>query len=210
VSDLEAPAAAPAEHPAWQAGDTLDQVRAVALGCSLCPLADQGRTQVVFGTGNSEAMLMFVGEGPGEQEDRKGEPFVGRAGQLLTQLIEGIGLTRADVYIANVVKCRPPGNRDPLPIEIETCAPWLDRQIELVRPRVVVTLGNFATKLLLGTKDGITKLRGREFPFDRAGVNATLVPVLHPAAVLRNGGRALAETRADFVVAKRLVAAATR
>ena len=103
---------------------------------------------------------MFVGEGPGEQEDLQGEPFVGRAGQLLTQLIEGIGLTRADVYIANVVKCRPPGNRDPQPDEIEACAPWLDRQLELIRPRVIVTLGNFATKLLLDTKDGITKLRG--------------------------------------------------
>lgn len=108
---------------------------------------------------------MFVGEGPGEQEDLKGEPFVGRGGQLLTQLIEGIGLTRADVYIANVVKCRPPGNRDPQPDEIAACAPWLDRQLELIRPRVIVTLGNFATKLLLDTKVGITKLRGQEFPF---------------------------------------------
>ena len=115
----------------------------------------------MFGVGRADAELMFVGEGPGEQEDLQGEPFVGRAGQLLTQLIEGIGLTRADVYIANVVKCRPPGNRDPQPDEIEACAPWLDRQLELIRPRVIVTLGNFATKLLLETKDGITKLRGQ-------------------------------------------------
>ncbi len=194
-------------HPALTAGDTLDAVRAVALGCALCPLAQQGRTQVVFGVGDPHAGLMFVGEGPGEQEDLQGEPFVGRAGKLLTQLIEGIGLTRDDVYIANVVKCRPPGNRDPLPVEIDACAPWLDRQLELVRPTVIVTLGNFATKLLLSTKEGITKLRGRQFPFSRAGVDATLVPTLHPAAVLRNGGRALAETRADFVVAKRLLAA---
>ncbi len=212
MSDFSAPASAspaePFEHPAWHAGNTLELVRTVALGCTLCPLALQGRSQVVFGVGDPHAALLFVGEGPGEQEDRQGEPFVGRAGRLLTQLIEGIGLTRDDVYIANVVKCRPPGNRDPLPVEIETCAPWLDRQIELIEPRVVVTLGNFATKLLLGTKEGITKLRGRQFPFERAGVSAVLVPTLHPAAVLRNGGRALAETRADFVVAKRLAAAA--
>ena len=130
---------------------------------TLCKLA-AGRTQVVFGVGRSDADLLFVGEGPGEQEDLKGEPFVGRAGQLLTQLIEGIGLTRDDVYIANVVKCRPPGNRDPQPEEIEACAPWLDRQLELIRPSVIVTLGNFATKLLLDTKDGITKLRGPRVP----------------------------------------------
>ncbi len=115
---------------------------------------------MVFGVGRADADLMFVGEGPGEQEDIKGEPFVGRAGQLLTQLIEGIGSTRDDVYIANVVKCRPPGNRDPQPDEIDACAPWLDRQLELIRPRVIVTLGNFATKLLLQTNEGITKLRG--------------------------------------------------
>src|SRR3954451_24091521 len=132
-------------HPATLAGDTLADVRSAALGCTLCPLATQGRRQVVFGVGNPNADLMFIGEGPGEQEDLQGEPFVGRAGKLLTQLIEGIGLTRDDVYIANVVKCRPPGNRDPLPDEIEACAPWLDRQLELVRPRVIVTLGNFAT-----------------------------------------------------------------
>lgn len=207
-ADAVAPHASHAPHPAWTAGATLDAVRAVALGCALCPLAEQGRTQVVFGTGNPQAALMFVGEGPGEQEDRQGEPFVGRAGKLLTQLIEGIDLTRDDVYIANVVKCRPPGNRDPLPVEIATCAPWLDRQLELVAPRVVVTLGNFATKLLLGTNEGITKLRGQTFPFRGAGIDATLVPTLHPAAVLRNGGRALAGARADFVVAKRLLGAA--
>ncbi len=194
------------EHPARTAGATLAEVRSAALGCSLCPLATQGRTQVVFGTGSPDADLMFVGEGPGEQEDMQGEPFVGRAGKLLTQLIEGIGLTRADVYIANVVKCRPPGNRDPLPAEIETCAPWLDRQLELVRPKLVVTLGNFATKLLLGTTTGITKLRGQEFELNRAGVRAVLIPTLHPSAVLRGGGRSLNETRADFVAVKRRLA----
>jgi uracil-DNA glycosylase len=160
----------------------------------------------VFGVGDPHADLMFVGEGPGEQEDIQGEPFVGRAGRLLTQLIEGIGLTRDEVYIANVVKCRPPGNRDPEPAEIEACAPWLDRQLQFVRPRVVVTLGNFATKLLLETKDGITKLRGRTFPFTRAGIEAQVLPTLHPAAVLRGGGVRIAEVRADFVRVKRALA----
>jgi DNA polymerase len=187
----------------------LEQVAAAAQTCAQCKLAGH-RTQVVFGVGRPDADLMFVGEGPGEQEDLKGEPFVGRAGQLLTQLIEGIGLTRDDVYIANVVKCRPPGNRDPQPDEIAACAPWLDRQLELIRPRVIVTLGTFATKLLLDTKEGITKLRGREFPFSRAGVDANLLPTLHPSAVLRSGGKALAEARADFVRVKRALAAAER
>ncbi len=196
-------------HPALTAGETLTQIASVAAGCDLCKLAP-GRTQVVFGVGRDDADLLFVGEGPGEQEDLKGEPFVGRAGQLLTQLIEGIGLTRDDVYIANVVKCRPPANRDPQPDEIEACAPWLDRQLELIRPRVIVTLGNFATKLLLDTKEGITRLRGREFPFSRAGVDATLLPTLHPSAVLRSGGKALAEARADFVRVKRALARTER
>jgi len=173
-----------------------------ALACTKCPLAAT-RTQVVFGVGDPHADLLFVGEGPGEQEDLTGEPFVGRAGRLLTSLIEGIGLTRAQVYIANVVKCRPPGNRDPLPLEIETCRPYLEAQVAFIEPRVVVTLGNFATKLLLETKEGITKLRGREFPF---GDDAVLIPALHPSAVLRNGGPALAQARADFVTVKRALA----
>jgi DNA polymerase len=198
---LRAPLAG-SPHPAEHAGATLAEIALAASTCTLCKLA-AARTQVVFGVGRADAELMFVGEGPGEREDLKGEPFVGRAGQLLTQLIEGIGLTRAEVYIANVVKCRPPGNRDPHPDEIEACAPWLDRQLELIRPAVIVTLGNFATKLLLGTKDGITKLRGTEFTFTRAGHTAVLIPTLHPSAVLRSGGRALAESRADFVHVKR-------
>ena len=173
-----------------------------ALACTKCPLAET-RTQVVFGVGDPRADLLFVGEGPGEQEDLTGEPFVGRAGRLLTSLIEGIGLTRSQTYIANVVKCRPPGNRDPLPLEIESCSPYLEAQIAFIEPRVVVTLGNFATKLLLDTKDGITKLRGQEFPF-RDG--AVLIPVFHPSAVLRNGGAALAQARADFVTIKRALA----
>jgi DNA polymerase len=189
-------------------GATLADVAAASLDCTRCGLAN-GRTQVVFGTGRDDADLMFVGEGPGEQEDLQGVPFVGRAGRLLTQLIEGIGMTRDDVYIANVVKCRPPGNRDPLPDEIAACSPWLDRQLELIRPKVVMTLGNFATKLLLQTKDGITKLRGREFPYQRAGHDAVLVPTFHPSAVLRSGGTALAQARSDFVHAKRALARVT-
>jgi DNA polymerase len=196
-------------HPAQTAGAALAEVAVAASTCTLCKLAP-GRTQVVFGVGSPAADLMFVGEGPGQQEDLQGEPFVGRAGQLLTRLIEGIDLTRADVYIANVVKCRPPGNRDPQPDEIEACAPWLDRQLDLIRPRVIVTLGNFATKLLLETKEGITKLRGREFAFTRAGHSAVLIPTLHPSAVLRSGGRALAESRADFVHVKRALGAPDR
>ncbi|MBA2327811.1 MAG: uracil-DNA glycosylase [Actinobacteria bacterium] len=173
-----------------------------ALACRKCALAP-GRTQVVFGVGDPSADLLFVGEGPGEQEDIQGIPFVGRAGQLLTRLIEGIGLARDDVYIANVVKCRPPGNRDPLPAEIEACSPYLEAQLRFIDPAVVVTLGNFATKLLLDTKEGITKLRGREFPFRG---HATLIPTFHPSAVLRNGGPALAQARADFVLVKRVLA----
>jgi len=184
---------------------SFEELERAALTCTRCPLATQGRTQVVFGTGDPAADLMFVGEGPGQEEDRQGVPFVGRAGQLLTRLVEGIGLTRDDVYIANVVKCRPPGNRDPLPVEIETCRPFLEGQLDFIDPRVVVTLGNFATKLLLQTKEGITKLRGREFPFRE---HAVLIPTLHPAAVLRNGGAALADARADFVKAKRALARA--
>jgi DNA polymerase len=189
-------------------GVTLLEVASASLDCTRCGLAN-GRTQVVFGAGREDADLMFVGEGPGEQEDLQGVPFVGRAGRLLTQLIEGVGMTRDDVYIANVVKCRPPGNRDPLPAEIAACSPWLDRQLELIRPRVVMTLGNFATKLLLQTKDGITRLRGREFPYERAGHQAVLVPTFHPAAVLRSGGTALAQARSDFVHAKRVLARVT-
>jgi uracil-DNA glycosylase family 4 len=184
---------------------SFDELRTTALGCTRCGLAET-RTQVVFGVGDPAARLMFVGEAPGEQEDLAGEPFVGRAGQLLTRLIEGIGLTRADVYIANVVKCRPPGNRNPAPVEIETCRPYLEAQLAFIEPSVVVTLGNFATKLLLSTTDGITSIRGRQFPF---GEGAVLIPVLHPAAVLRSGGGSLAQTRADFVMIKRALAAAT-
>src|SRR6266566_5087689 len=124
---------------------SFEELEREALACTKCPLATQGRSQVVFGDGDPHADLMFVGEGPGAEEDRQGIPFVGRAGQLLTRLIEGIGLDRDDVYIANVVKCRPPGNRDPQPEEIESCRPYLEAQLDFVQPKVLVTLGNFST-----------------------------------------------------------------
>jgi len=199
MSLLDPPVGEPALWSSW------GELERDAVKCTRCALAE-GRTQVVFGAGSRDADLVFVGEGPGAEEDRQGIPFVGRAGQLLTRLIEGIGLTRDDVYICNVVKCRPPGNRDPLPEEIASCRPYLEAQLDLLSPVVLMTLGNFATKLLLDTKTGITKIRGQEFPF-RDGT-AVLVPTLHPAAVLRNGGTALAQTRADFVVAKRALARA--
>jgi uracil-DNA glycosylase len=152
-------------------------------GCTKCRLA-AGRTQVVFGVGDPNADLMFVGEAPGFHEDKQGYPFVGQAGKLLDQLLGGIGLTRDDVYIANVLKCRPPGNRDPQPDEIESCEPHLFRQLELIRPRVVATLGNFATKLLSGKSHGITRVHGRPQETTLGGRRVTLYPLYHPAAAL--------------------------
>jgi uracil-DNA glycosylase len=179
----------------------LDTVAADASGCTRCGLA-AGRTQVVFGNGHPEADCMIVGEGPGADEDAQGLPFVGRSGQLLDRLLlEEMGVTRAEVYVANVVKCRPPGNRDPRPDEVEACAPWLSTQLELVDPRVVVTLGNFATRALLGTRDGITKLRGHTYPWR----GRTLVPTFHPAAVLRGGSDPMMKMRADLVRAKQVL-----
>lgn len=174
-----------------------------AAACTRCPLAE-GRTQVVFGAGDPAADLMFVGEGPGAEEDRKGEPFVGRSGQLLDRLIrEELGTDRDHVYIANVVCCRPPGNRDPLPEEIAACRPWLDAKLDLIDPKVIITLGNFATRRLLDTKLGITKMRGQEHPWE----GRVVVPTFHPSAALRaGGGQVLAEMRADFVRAKRAMA----
>ena len=183
----------------------LAQLAADASACTRCRLAGH-RTQVVFGVGDPGADLMFVGEGPGREEDLRGEPFVGRSGQLLDRLMaEELGIGRDRCYIANVVKCRPPDNRDPLPDEIELCRPFLTRQIELVRPAVVVTLGNFAMRLLLGTTDGIRSVRGRVYPFG----DAHLVPTYHPAAALRGGGTVVAEMRSDLVRAKRLLGWAT-
>jgi uracil-DNA glycosylase family 4 len=179
----------------------LEQLAEAASTCVRCPLSG-GRTQVVFGVGNPSADLLFVGEGPGREEDLAGEPFVGRSGKLLDKLMwEEVGLTRAECYIANVVKCRPPNNRDPAPNEIEACRPYLEEQITLIDPAVIVTLGNFSTKLLLESAQGIRSLRGRVFPRGAA----QLVPTYHPAYVLRAGGEAMAEMRADLVRAKRLL-----
>jgi len=152
-------------------------------GCTKCALA-QGRTQVVFGSGSADADLMFVGEAPGFHEDKQGVPFVGAAGKLLEQLLGGIGLACDDVYIANVLKCRPPGNRDPMPEEIEACEGHLWHQIELIQPRVVATLGNFATKLLSGKPTGITRVHGQEQETTLGGRRVLLYPLYHPAAAL--------------------------
>src|SRR5262245_41309468 len=161
----------------------LDELQQEASGCTRCRLAE-GRTQVVFGVGDPNADLMFVGEAPGFHEDKQGYPFVGQAGKLLDKLLGGIGLERADVYIANVIKCRPPGNRDPVPDEIEACEPYLFRQIELIEPRVIATLGNFATKLLSGKQVGITRVHGQEQAVTLAGRQLLLYPLYHPAAAL--------------------------
>ena len=161
----------------------LETFEHVVSACTRCRLAE-GRTQVVFGSGNPDAELMFVGEAPGFHEDQQGLPFVGQAGKLLEKLLAGIGLRRSDVYIANVLKCRPPGNRDPQPDEIEACEPHLFRQIELIQPKVVATLGNFATKLLSGKPQGITRVHGQEQWTTLGGNRVLLYPLYHPAAAL--------------------------
>jgi uracil-DNA glycosylase family 4 len=183
----------------------LDELAREAASCTLCPLAAT-RTQVVFSRGDPTADLVFVGEAPGRDEDLQGEPFVGKSGQLLDRLVhEEMGLERDRFYVMNTLKCRPPGNRDPKPEEITACSGWFDRQLALLQPKVVVTLGNFATRVLLQTKDGITRLRGRTYPY-RGGV---LVPTFHPAAVLRGGGVPMAQMRADLVRAKEALLAET-
>jgi uracil-DNA glycosylase len=164
----------------------VDELQAYAdgvAGCTRCRLS-QGRTQVVFGAGNPDAELMFVGEAPGFHEDKQGLPFVGQAGKLLDQLLVGIGMSRADVYVANTLKCRPPGNRDPQLDEIEACEAHLFKQIELIRPTVVATLGNFATKLLSGSQVGITRVHGQERETTLGGRTVLLYPLYHPAAAL--------------------------
>jgi uracil-DNA glycosylase len=171
--------------------------------CNRCPLYET-RTKVVFGSGNADADLMFVGEAPGAEEDRQGLPFVGRAGQLLNQMLEEIGLVREDVFIANVLKSRPPGNRDPQPLEIEACKPWLFEQVRLIEPRVVCTLGNFSTKLLSGSPTGITKVRGTPQVHELGGRTVFLLPLFHPAAALRTPS--VKETlRADFATIPELL-----
>ena len=183
---------------------TLADVAQEASTCTKCRLATS-RTQVVFGVGNPDADLLFVGEAPGQHEDKQGEPFVGAAGQLLTRMLGEIGLTREQVYIANILKCRPPGNRDPQEDEIETCTPWLIEQISLIQPQVIVTLGNFATKFVLQTQTGITRMRGSVYPWHGRAV----IPTFHPAAVLRGGGekgRQFGELQEDFALIKRTLA----
>jgi uracil-DNA glycosylase len=177
-------------------GMSLEDLARSASTCTKCRLST-GRTQVVFGVGSSRAEVMFIGEGPGYYEDKQGEPFVGAAGQLLTKMLTEIGLRRADVYIANVVKCRPPGNRDPLPDEIEACRPYLEGQLESIRPRVIVTLGNFATRVILDRQVSISRVRGQRFTVE----GRTVIPTFHPAAILRGGGEAstqMAALRSDF------------
>jgi uracil-DNA glycosylase family 4 len=176
---------------------SLAEVAAEAANCTKCRLAD-GRTQVVFGVGDADADVMFIGEAPGFHEDKQGEPFVGAAGQLLTRMLrEILGVDRGDIYIANVIKCRPPGNRDPQEDEIESCTPWLVEQVSLIQPKVIVTLGNFATKFVLQTPQGITRMRGRAYLWH----GRTVIPTFHPAAILRGGGessRQFLEFRDDF------------
>ena len=164
---------------------TLDAIREDLGDCSRCKLHALGRKQIVFGSGNPNADLMFVGEAPGADEDEQGVPFIGRAGQLLSKIIEAIGLTRDDVYIANVIKCRPPGNRNPEPDEIAECEPFLVRQIETVKPKVIVALGTFAAHALLRTDAPISKLRGTFHEYH----GAKLLPTFHPAYLLRSPER---------------------
>jgi uracil-DNA glycosylase family 4 len=173
-----------ASKPANERREELVSVYREMCDSHACPLKAV-RTKLVFGAGNANADLMFVGEAPGASEDKQGLPFVGRAGQLLNQLLEEIGTQRSDVFITNVICCRPPGNRDPLPEEIEACKPYLYKKIELIEPKVICTLGNFATKLLTGNPTGITKVHGRPQEREVAGRVVLLFPIFHPAAALR-------------------------
>jgi len=182
----------------------LAELAAEASVCTRCPLA-QSRTRVVFGVGDPDADLMLVGEAPGYHEDQQGEPFVGPAGKLLDRLLADIERRRSQVYIANVLKCRPPGNRDPQQPEIDACSDYLRQQLALVDPKVVVTLGNFATRLLLKRDVGISRLRGQVYPW----WNRYLVPTLHPAAVLRGGDHLLEQVKADFALAQKAIAEQT-
>ncbi len=172
---------------------TLQELSASLYNCQRCKLAKLGRTQVVFGVGNPQATVMFVGEAPGFYEDKQGEPFVGAAGKLLNELLQSAGLARSEIYIANVIKCRPPDNRDPELDEVETCKPFLLQQIELIKPKVVCTLGRWATETLLGRKVGITKIRGHAIRH----TDFVIFPMLHPAAALHQGGL-MEPLREDF------------
>lgn len=184
----EAPGAAAVEGGATPAAPviwSLQSIREDIGDCTRCKLATLGRQQVVFGAGNPDADLMFVGEAPGADEDVQGVPFVGRAGQLLTKMIEAMGFARDEVYIANVVKCRPPDNRNPEPDEIDSCEPFLFRQIETIKPRVIVALGAFAARTLLRSTEPISKLRGRVYEYH----GAQLIPTFHPSFLLRSPGQ---------------------
>jgi len=185
---------------ARSAAEALAAVRTEIGDCTRCKLHTLGRRQIVFGVGNPEANLMFVGEAPGRDEDEQGIPFVGRAGQLLTKIIEAMGLARDDVYIANVIKCRPPQNRNPEQDEVETCEPFLFQQIDTIKPKVVVALGTFAARALLRTLDPISRLRGRVYDYR----GAKLVPTFHPAFLLRNPA-SKREVWEDMKLVKRLL-----
>jgi uracil-DNA glycosylase family 4 len=182
------------------AAEALLAVRQEIGDCTRCKLHTLGRSQVVFGVGNPEADLMFVGEAPGADEDAQGIPFVGRAGQLLTKIIEAIGLTRDDVYIANIIKCRPPQNRNPEPDEVATCEPFLFRQIDIIKPKIIVALGKYAAQTLLRTETPISRLRGQQFDYR----GATLIPTFHPAYLLRNPS-SKREVWEDMKLVKRLL-----
>ncbi|HEV2889759.1 MAG TPA: uracil-DNA glycosylase [Frankiaceae bacterium] len=196
------PDSAVAVRAAADAAATWEDLRASASGCVACPL-HAGRTQVVFADGDAPADVMFVGEAPGFHEDVQGVPFVGVSGQLLTRLLSEVGIDRSRVVIANVLKCRPPANRDPLPDEVATCKPWLRRQVHLVDPAVICTLGNFATRWALGPDVSITRVRGQRFEVS----GKTVVPTFHPSAALRSGpnGRQMQALKADIALLAQVV-----
>ena len=187
IEVVEAPPAEPSSAGVEAAGRStkgLQQIQEEIGDCTRCKLSGLGRSKIVFGVGNPDAALMFVGEGPGADEDRQGEPFVGKAGQLLTKIIEAMGFARSEVYIANIVKCRPPKNRDPEPDEVEQCEPFLRAQIAAVQPEVIVALGRYAAQTLLGTSAPVSRLRGRWASYE----GIPLMPTFHPAYLLRNPG----------------------
>jgi DNA polymerase len=202
---MQSVSAQESELSATERRESLKEVFAQARGCVRCPELAATRKTVVFGAGNANAELMFVGEAPGASEDEQGVPFVGRAGKLLGTLLGEIGLERADVFIANVLKCRPPGNRDPLPVEIDNCQEYLHRQVELIEPNVICTLGNFSTKLLRGDPTGITRLHGQAEVLTLGRRAVRLYPIFHPAAALYTP-RMLETLREDFTRLPELLA----
>ena len=193
------------ESSAAERRERLKEVLAQARGCTRCPELAATRKTVVFGAGNADAELMFIGEAPGASEDEQGVPFVGRAGKLLEKLLEEIGMTRTQVFIANTLKCRPPGNRDPLPVEIENCQDYLHRQVELIQPTVICTLGNFSTKLLRGDPAGITRVHGQPQVLTLGRRSVRLYPIYHPAAALYTPSM-LETLREDFMRLPELLA----